>query len=292
MFQGCFVGAGLTDVVIYFMVLIITITATNDTHPLHTHRPQHFYHNKTLLEYNNLLLEEMAYKLLVDRIAELSAGKILEQKSPFDDIIPSIELSTQVVAKDKYITGYTAIKNIGKKFIVYGAGIANDPSFEESMRNLGTSVYAFDCTINGNRNWRFRFIRWCIGTPKYDLKQSIYSRGVVNQNLTFKRISEVKKRLGHHRLDMFKLDIEGCEWDLLYEEIVNGADEDLPTQLLFELHTEGANWRFVPEAIVEGKRRLQVNQLILDLYNRNYRVFHILLNDGDSFCAEISLYRI
>jgi hypothetical protein len=36
---------------------------------------------------------------------------------------------------------------------------------------------------------------------------------------------------------MLKMDIEGCEWDVL-KGMLAAPDEDLPGQLLFELHTE------------------------------------------------------
>lgn len=252
------------------------------------------YNGKTLYALENEMAEKKAISVLKDSIELLSKGANLPSRTPFDDILPSILMESHLVPpRDKFIVAPNAIKHLQKKYVVYGAGIANNPSFENYMNyDLGADVYAFDCTVAGKRNWgTLKFYQWCIGTPK-NLDSSSYAKDVVNKKLEFYTLGQLKAKLNHTHIDMLKIDIEGCEWDLLYEEIVRGKDEDLPTQLLFELHTEGADWRWVPEAIVKGKKRQQVDQLILDLYGRGYRVFHVEMNDGDNYCAEIGLYRV
>ncbi len=241
------------------------------------------------------LQEKKALHMLTVALEQMKDGKELPEKTPFDDIIPSIWMEYHLVpSSDKYIVASEAIRYMGSNYVVYGAGIADDPSFEAYMyNNLKTDVHAFDCTVpfNSAAKWGLPFHSWCIGKPK-DLHSSIYAKAVAGQNTTFFSLSELKQKLNHTHIDMLKVDVEGCEWDLLYDEIVNGKEEDLPCQLLFELHTEGANPTYVPKAIVQGKKRKQVDQLIVDLFKRNYRVFHLELNRGDHNCAEIGLFRI
>jgi hypothetical protein len=100
-------------------------------------------------------------------------------------------------------------------------------------------------------------------------------------------------KLGHKKINMLKMDIEGGEWNLLQHEIVEAEDENyLPEQLLFELHTEGANPHYVPPTLVSHKRLNQVNQLIYDLWLKGYRLTNVELNFGDSKCAELSFIRL
>ncbi|RYH09257.1 hypothetical protein EON65_40275 [archaeon] len=286
----------LFTLVIAFLVTVLKAIDSNGLgHHNHSsvHLRQNYYHGMELYELENAIQEKTALKKLMDAIADLDAGKNLPGDHPFVDVIPSIIMESNLVPpRDKFIVGERAIRLMGKDYIVYAAGIANEPAFEGYMRwVLGADVYAFDCTTAGKASWNLNFHQWCLGTNK-KLDLSKYASTVAGQQLQFYTLPELKKKLGHTRVDMLKMDIEGCEWDLLYDEVIRGQDEDLPVQLLFELHTEGANWKWVPEDIVKGKKRRQVNQLIVDLYHRNYRVFHVELNDGDRFCAEIGFYRV
>ena len=60
-----------------------------------------------------------------------------------------------------------------------------------------------------------------------------------NKTFVFKSLSDIKLSLGHKKIDIFKMDIEGSEWDILLSEIVHGDENGLPDQLLFEIHTQG-----------------------------------------------------
>jgi hypothetical protein len=108
------------------------------------------------------------------------------------------------------------------------------------------------------------------------------------------KLREIKEKLGHPRVHMLKMDIEGYEWNLLESEIIAESVKahDLPEQLLFELHTENANKNFVPSALVKGKNRAKVNELMLELYSKGYVVMNLEMNKGDPACAEIALYRM
>lgn len=162
--------------------------------------------------------------------------------------------------------------------------------------HFNTSVYGFDCTNSKKEDWDnyFEFHPWCLGRKK-SFQGNIYSKNAPDNSngssFEFYSLKEIKKELGHQYVTVLKMDIEGFEWDILYQEIVHGDEEDLPELLLFELHTAGASRYFVPAEVVKGKGRREVTQLVKDLFDIGYRVTNIEINKGDLHCAEISLYK-
>lgn len=269
------------------------------------HKYVHKHHNRgntwgnKIVNLEHGLLERKGLKRLVDSLEAYSNGKELWGSTVFYDIDVTYRTHNEFVHEtdgkgesQKYFIGKNALKLLGKDFIIYGAGVANNPIFENYMASeMNSSVFAFDCTNQKNPEWnQIIFYSWCIGT-KRDFGNSIYARNSENMDFQFYTLGEIKKKLNHTHIDMLKMDIEGSEWDVL-KSLLGSDDEDLPSQLLFELHTEGANSRYVPPDNVKGKGRRQVTQLIYDLYQRHYRVTNIELNSKDLHCAEISLIRI
>eukprot|EP01039_Chlorochromonas_danica_P003706 gene3706-4054_t len=250
-----------------------------------------------LFALENALRERTARQKLVAAIETLKAGQRpgSDGETDFHDVVPSIILESHRVSEseDKFIVAPRAISRLGKTFVVYVAGIASDPSFEEYMASLGAEVHGFDCTGAGRADWRYHYHPWCIGKEKDFLSSTASPPDKLKERkLEYHRLGEIRQLLNHTHVDMFKFDIEGCEWDLIYDEIIHGNEADLPTQLLFELHTQGANPRWVPRDIVQGKGRQEVDQLILDLFHLGYRVFHLHVNGTDHHRAGVSLYRV
>lgn len=245
----------------------------------------------------NSLHEQFALKKLTDAIHRLSRGRAEGNYSAFADIMPSVLFQystvTGVVGREqKHFIGQRAIASMGRDYVAYGVGIANNPAFEEYLVQLGATVHGFDCTVPvANATWTMAFHSWCIGDPKV-LYSSAYAKDVLDKELTFHRFRDIMHMLNHSHVDLLKLDIEGSEWDLFYQELLHLSDSELPTQLLFELHTEGAKEKWIPPAIVKGKTRLQVDQLVLALYHRGYRVFSVVPNVFDPFCAEVGMFRV
>ena len=102
------------------------------------------------------LHQKKAKHALVDAIALYASGKLPPNwdRNPFDDVLVALPLHSSVVhstdgkgGSDKFYVGPNAIRHLGREFIVYGAGIANDPFFEVEMARLGAAVYGFDCTV-------------------------------------------------------------------------------------------------------------------------------------------------
>lgn len=264
-------------------------------------RHHHFSHKLLAEEYN--LIEQEAYDVLEKSIRAYVNGT--EPPDAFNlgvfaDVRIALPLANSVVHlsdgrgdEEKYFVAPRSIAKRGKGFIVYAAGVDNRPVFERYMaEKLNNSVFAFDCTNQKNPAWTtFEFYPWCIGESK-DFSGNQYARNSADKSFKFKPLTVIKKELNHPHVDMLKMDIEGCEWDILQKDIVEGHDHDLPSQLLFELHTEGANRRYVPPNIVAGKQRQQVVKLLFDLYQRNYRIVHFEGNIGDRRCMEFAFLRV
>jgi hypothetical protein len=108
--------------------------------------------------------------------------------------------------------------------------LIDEVTFETAMSRRGASVFSFDCTVQDNVAWKdlFQFYPWCIG-KKTSFENNIYTANLNESTLIFKSLGEIKKILGHHRIDIFKFDIEGFEWGLFESEIIAGDDNDLPT---------------------------------------------------------------
>jgi hypothetical protein len=221
--------------------------------------------------------------------------------TPFDDVLIALPLSPSIChvtngigGSDKYYAAPEAIKKAGKAFIVYGAGIAGDPFFENQLAALGADVYGFDCTCPPQASWtEFHFHDWCIG-QKTSMQGNLYSKDSKRDENTyiFHSLYETMQLLGHKKVDILKFDIEGFEWMLIENEILNSPDpKSLPDQLLFEVHLEGVTPLAVPPNLVKGKRRHEVNVLVYKLYNLGYRVFNKECNDPTVVC-EFSLYRV
>jgi hypothetical protein len=201
-------------------------------------------------------------------------------ESRFADVVVALHLPPEDLKKldDKSIVAPDAIQLQGANYTVYAAGMAGQPNFENLMSGLGAAVYAFDCTDKKRWGYNFNFYDWCIG-KSHSFEGSVYAHGT-DTGQQFYSLGEIKEKLGHKKIDMLKMDIEGFEWGLLEAEVLGGRDEDLPHQLLVEVHTEGATEKYVPVDLVLGKRTRQVNELVLALWRRGYRLVDKVINNG------------
>lgn len=181
--------------------------------------------------------------------------------------------------------------------VVYGAGIASDSSFEESM-SAHCEVHAFDCTVHPSRpqvtNKPFTFHQTCLGDATHSnstrggLTSTLWrdaNRGNPDSELHFLPLREVVKSFGHRQVDLLKFDIEGYEWELIEKQVL-AKGGFRPLQMAFELHTEFVPDFFVPPAVVRHRGKAAVNRLFLALHDLGYRVVSKQLNLGEISCAE------
>ena len=284
---------------------ILTNSPNPDERHTHTQRVPISAHK--LLVGETRLWEKMALRKLVHGVSApstpLSSSTTQAELDPFEDLQIALPLPSQLVHDpgqnnrhgDKYFVGPLSIGRMGKRFVVYAAGNAMKVELEMNLAILGASVYSFDCTISDPpQQWAglFSFFPWCIGKAAY--MDTFYSKSSkLNQSeYKFFSLAEIKAQLGHTKIDLLKLDIEGFEWNLLETEILPALDGDLPTQLLFELHTEGAKKKYVPPELIRGRDRYAVNKVMLGLFHRGYRIVHMKRNAGDHKCMDFTLLRV
>jgi hypothetical protein len=295
---------------LYTCILCLLSTARGVDFPLTLEALNASRHDKTLLLTHHIsgilgsesqIMEQRALEKLIGGLEryivenEPITGWI--HPRPFQDLIPAffvhpflIHNSDGAGDNEKYFIGTHAIEKLGLDYNVYAAGIAGQPRFENAMSGLGSTVSAFDCTDWKRWNYNFIFYDWCLGKPQ-SFEGSEYAHGQ-NTGQQFYSLKEIKEKLGHKKVHMLKMDIEGFEWDLLKNEIIDGDEDSLPEQLLFELHTDGSNPKYVPPHVVSLKRINEVNLLIYGLWLRGYRLTNVEVNSGDSKCAELSFIRI
>lgn len=177
--------------------------------------------------------------------------------------------------------------DLGKESIVYSLGVGDEINFDlYVIETFGTEVFAFDPTpssvdmLHENKlPDRFHFYPWAItatdGTLKFyprlkkDGTKSDVMFTMMPEAETVKDVIEVPayslrtvvEKLGHDRIDMLKMDIEGAEY-----EVLDGLLESpvLPSQLLVEFHH-----RFVENGLE------RTYDIINRLHQAGYRIIAI-----------------
>jgi len=128
--------------------------------------------------------------------------------------------------------------------IVYSIGGNNQWAFENDiLKNTPCEVHTFDCTgpvtrFKPPKNDRLHFHHICLGTQHQEAAKECPGTFVICGEVW--TLAEMQKRLNHHRIDLFKMDIEGFEWSL-FESWPELADASagkvvLPYQILVEIH--------------------------------------------------------
>ncbi|MEQ1828238.1 MAG: FkbM family methyltransferase [Pirellula sp.] len=177
--------------------------------------------------------------------------------------------------------------------IVYSFGIGEDVSFDLSLiKKYGCPVIGFDPTPRVGQ-WlkdhvdepRFRFFPIGLsntdGTltfyepldPNFVSHTSVDLGNSTKLDVPCKRLKSCMEMLGHAKIDLLKMDIEGFEYDVVADIIRDGLR---PTQLLIEFH------HFFPQY-----GRETTEQSIQTLEKYGYRLFDI----SDSFCEYSFLWK-
>jgi FkbM family methyltransferase len=146
-------------------------------------------------------------------------------------------------------------RGIGPGSVVYCVGIGTDISFDLALiETYGVTVHAFDPTP-GSIAWlkaqrlpsQYRWRE--VGLAAHDGRATFFppeNRSYVSHTMVpgvgdddraieveVRRVSTLMRDLGHGRIDVLKMDIEGAEYDVLDDMLATGV---MPRQLLVEFH--------------------------------------------------------
>jgi FkbM family methyltransferase len=176
----------------------------------------------------------------------------------------------------------TNLDGISKDSIVYSFGIGYNISFDlQLIKKTSCSVFAFDPTpdsINWLKNQNTpepNFKAFPYGLADYDgeavfylpeAADSISSTMVFKQskqsfNAQVKKIQTIARELGHSKIDLIKMDIEGAEYGCI-ENILNSGIE--VNQILIEFHH-----RFQGFGLTNTKKMVKL------LRQNGYKIFYI-----------------
>lgn len=167
--------------------------------------------------------------------------------------------------------------------VVYSFGIGTDISFDLSLIDTyGLTVHAFDPTPSSIAWLKTQPLpegfRWqALGIAAYDGQATFFppadpahvSHSVVppvgadrqGLEVAVRRLSTIMGSLGHDRVDVLKLDIEGSEYDVLDEVLAGGVR---PGQLLIEFHHR-----------VSGIGLERTRRAVAGLHAAGYRIFSV-----------------
>jgi len=172
---------------------------------------------------------------------------------------------------------------LGPEFIVYNFGVGREISFERSIiSTFGMQVFAFDPTPLAS-DWiasqqlppEFHFLK--IGIASYDGeatfrvhgddKNACWSMSGASRGRSRSHVGQVRmlatiaRMLGHERIDVLKMDIEGAEYDVIQNWLDSGIHV---SQLLIEFHH-----RF------QGVGIAKTEAAIARLNEAGFRLFHV-----------------
>ena len=172
---------------------------------------------------------------------------------------------------------------IGPESVVYSAGVGEDVSFDlELIGRYGVTVHAFDPTPRSlawvrGQSLPERFIMHEVGLAAFDGDATFHppqdpthasytlldrsDAGRDSARAPVRRLTTLMDELGHDRIDILKMDIEGAEIDVIADMLAGGI---YPHQVLVEFH------HHLPEqSLVES------NRAVRRLRRAGYNIFAI-----------------
>lgn len=184
--------------------------------------------------------------------------------------------------------------------LVYSIGSNNQYDFEDAIyTKLGCEIHTFDPTVKHPSNKSSTF--WRVGLRGFANESNVVKDTNGNRRLShdLKHIGEIVDMLGHsgRRIDIFKIDCEGCEYEVFALEFFSALKERNVTirQIQVEMHTplplsyDGAGQTITKGGIEIIERTFQI------LQDEGYRIFHKepnVIADNYGRCAEFAFIQI
>ena len=179
---------------------------------------------------------------------------------------------------------------INENSVVYSFGIGTDISFDVSLiERYNLNIYAFDPTPRSldwlrKQNLPDKFNYYDFGLASFDGVASFFPpsnpdnvsfslvRNTFVSTDTIKakvfKLKTIMNKLGHNKIDILKMDIEGAEYDVISDIIKSEIEIG---QLLVEFHH-----RLIASGVKKTK------QSIKELNGANYKIFYIS-DSGEEF---------
>ena len=224
----------------------------------------------------------MGYLSLGKRLIKLLLGKDLLFR-------PDVKMQCERLGSN-YGGWHVAIAALDETSVVYSVGVGEDVSFDlELIRRSGVTVHAFDPTPRSiawvrRQSFPRQFVLHEYGLANFNGMAQFYgpenpsnvSHTLVEGSdhseepisVPVKTLEAIRVELGHDRIDLLKLDIEGAEYGVI-RDLRSAAVR--PGQLLVEFHH-----RFPSIGIAKTK------QAVGDLRDIGYKLFSVS-ESGDEY---------
>jgi FkbM family methyltransferase len=177
---------------------------------------------------------------------------------------------------------------LDKKCVAYGFGAGKEISFEEQLaRDYGCDAHVFDPSPTSRRIFERYEKRQTLGKgtltfhpiglgPVSDDPARATDLVLEKVHCKVQTLSQLTNRLGHTRIDLLKMDIEGSEWSVLDDIFAQGLLKKLDVhQLQIEFH------------IYDAGTLVRLVDVMEKLHEEGYLLFRKELNPrGIECCAE------
>lgn len=202
--------------------------------------------------------------------------------------------------RSKYACGISQLSGgeVESNCIIYSVGSNNVWEFEmDLLQRTNCHIHTFDCSgpksrFNVPNDTRLHFHHLCLGATfaKGGGSDSPSCQGKKQLCGDTWTLHEIQQHLGHTKIDLLKLDIEGWEWPIFDIESTNAT---MPMQILIEVHyTWGRKGtRGVIHEHTMGSARDLV-RLQSQLLKMGLVTIHRDDNKSCPWCTELTLLRV
>lgn len=198
----------------------------------------------------------------------------------------------------KYLCNIEALR---EGCIVYSLGSNGQFEFENNLiQTTPCEIFVFDCTMGippVGLHPRIHFYPLCVGEPATFLLDAD-----PNEGKNYRMLPQLVSMLGHSRIDLLKMDIEGYEYSV-FEGFWRGAASEqeghlpLPFQISFEQHGRTGMrlpWTDFGQLPLNEKQQLSTGDMALmwaQLADMGYVVIARENNPLNTWCVEWTVVR-